>query len=43
MHPWWDSAWLWSGVGIVAAAFVAAVVLILLIVSITRAAGRPKT
>jgi hypothetical protein len=40
MRPWWDSAWLWSGIGIVTAAVVGAVVVILIIIAMTR---RPKT
>lgn len=36
MRPWWDSIWLWSGVGIAIGAAIAAVVAIILIVALSR-------
>jgi len=36
MTPWWENAWLWSGVAIVVFAAIAAIVAILIIAAITR-------
>ena len=35
MNPWWDSSLLWSGVGIVGGAIVAALVAIIIIARIS--------
>ncbi|HEY6895454.1 MAG TPA: hypothetical protein VI258_14865 [Rhodanobacteraceae bacterium] len=36
MRPWWDSMWLWSGVSIVSAAVILAIIAIILIAVIAR-------
>jgi hypothetical protein len=36
MRPWWDSVWLWSGVSIVTAAVVLAIIAIVLIAIAAR-------
>jgi hypothetical protein len=36
MRPWWDSAWLWSGVGIVVFAAIAAVIAVIIIAELTK-------
>jgi len=40
MQPWWDSAWLWSGVGIVVVAAISAIVAVLVIAFIIRGQRR---
>lgn len=39
MRPWWDSMWLWSGIGIVVAAVILAIVAIVLIAVISGRFG----
>jgi len=40
MTPWWDSTWLWSGVGVAVGAIVAAIVAIIIIARL--GARRPR-
>jgi hypothetical protein len=42
MQPWWDSTLLWSGVGVVVAAILAAIVAIVVIARIGANRTRPK-
>jgi hypothetical protein len=42
-HPWWESTVAWSGIGVVFVGFIAAIVVILLIITISRAQTRRKS